>query len=620
MTRLQRAFTAICLAAVSVLSCSQDRPSSIVVQGPEIDGEATTGASGFSEQDNAAIGLLPPSQLATSRAVDPDALTLTIDVTQDGETQSVSSERDPSTGRFVGTVFIPTGTTVDISIMWSETFRSTTLPLAQATRIVPIPFNIDELEISFPSNIYNTTFDTDRDGLANLAERNSNTDPLSALDPGDPVVLVNVDVRLQTPIQLQDSVSNPAAPSTMVNAELNETPVSLTFDGTNWVGTTTAVQGSDAFLTADDYQTDFDDDNDGFFNFVEFSENTDALDFNDPPRDPCELTQFGEGCDVDSDSDNIPDSVEGANADSDEDGTPNYLESVLVDDDGDGLSRQDDRDETNACIPSDTNEACLASLDEDSDGIQDNLDNCPFDANPDQADADNDGVGDACEGDADGDGILDDLDNCPADSNANQNDFDNDGQGDVCDDSDNDTVFDNFDNCPVNANTDQADADNDGIGNECEADTDSDGIPDDVDNCPVVANTPQSDFNILDDIDNCPVDANTDQSDTDNDGTGDACESDGDFDSIPDDLDNCPAAVNPDQDDFNNDGQGDALPTPIRLIRITTAQAMRVKQTPIAMASPMMWTTAQRLPIQIKMISIMTGKVTPVTTLTMTPS
>jgi len=539
MTRLQRAFTAICLAAVSVLSCSQDRPSSIVVQGPEIDGEAPTGASGFSEQDNAAIGLLPPSQLATSRAVDPDALTLTIDVTQDGETQSVSSARDPSTGRFVGTVFIPTGTTVDISIMWSETFRSTTLP-----------FNIDELEISFPSNIYNTTFDTDRDGLANLAERNSNTDPLSALDPGDPVVLVNVDVRLQTPIQLQDSVSNPAAPSTMVNAELNETPVSLTFDGTNWVGTTTAVQGSDAFLTAsflaanqpavnlavvqrsenvgngttivvlnDDYQTDFDDDNDGFFNFVEFSENTDALDFNDPPRDPCELTQFGEGCDVDSDSDNIPDSVEGANADSDEDGTPNYLESVLVDDDGDGLSRQDDRDETNACIPSDTNEACLASLDEDSDGIQDNLDNCPADANPDQADADNDGVGDACEGDADGDGILDDLDNCPADSNANQNDFDNDGQGDVCDDSDNDTVFDNFDNCPVNANTDQADADNDGIGNECEADTDSDGIPDDVDNCPVVANTPQSDFN--------------------NDGQGDAC-GDADSDTILDDIDNCP--------------------------------------------------------------------------------
>ena len=61
-------------------------------------------------------------------------------------------------------------------------------------------------------------------------------------------------------------------------------------------------------------------------------------------------------------------------------------------------------------------------------------------ANPDQADADADTIGDACDddfvvtpGDDDGDGIGNEGDNCANVANANQADSDQDGLGDACD-------------------------------------------------------------------------------------------------------------------------------------------------------------------------------------------
>jgi len=47
--------------------------------------------------------------------------------------------------------------------------------------------------------------------------------------------------------------------------------------------------------------------------------------------------------------------------------------------------------------------------DGDGDGVFDDVDNCPFISNPDQADFEGDGVGDACDSDTDGDGLPDDY-------------------------------------------------------------------------------------------------------------------------------------------------------------------------------------------------------------------
>jgi len=100
--------------------------------------------------------------------------------------------------------------------------------------------------------------------------------------------------------------------------------------------------------------------------------------------------------------------------------------------------------------------------DSDGDGVCETSDNCPFVYNPAQNDADNNGVGDACDeclafgGDIDYDGVCDDNDNCPAIANPDQADFDSDWLGDSCD------------NCPFDTNVDQVDSDGNGIGDACD--------------------------------------------------------------------------------------------------------------------------------------------------------
>jgi outer membrane protein OmpA-like peptidoglycan-associated protein len=134
--------------------------------------------------------------------------------------------------------------------------------------------------------------------------------------------------------------------------------------------------------------------------------------------------------------------------------------------------------------------------DNDGDGLADASDKCPNDAETKNGFEDDDGCPDA--GDDDRDGIPNDKDKC-VDKPETKNGFqDDDGCPDELD-ADNDGILDSADKCPDKAETKNGFQDDDGCPDEL-PDQDKDGILDNADKCPSEPETK----NGFEDNDGCP--------------------------------------------------------------------------------------------------------------------
>jgi hypothetical protein len=438
------------------------------------------------------------------------------------------------------------------------------------------------------TNAADAAADEDTDGISNLEEYRRGTDPSVInvfTDTDNDTILDDVDNCLNTPNTDQlDSDGDAGDVDASSNTSKGGDACDIDDDNDGMSDAFESLYGLNPLLAAD-AGTDLD--QDGVSNLDEFNNGTNpsvdnyetidsdadgTVDVTDNCPSDANSNQadmdgdtVGDVCDSDMDNDGVVNGLDAfptnasESADFDNDGTGNNADT---DDDADGMSDSFEQlygfnplDNSDAAIDTDSDgvsnlgefqagtnptvsDLTASDVDSDSDGVSDASDNCRTTANSNQQDTDRDSIGDVCDSDIDNDGVANARDAFP--TNATESvDSDNDGTGNNADsDDDNDGMSDAYEALyglnPLDASDADADTDGDGISN---LDEFTGGTSPTVDNEDPDATAADSDSDGVADVsDNCPSDVNANQQDTDNDGAGNACDTDDDNDGMPDDF------------------------------------------------------------------------------------
>lgn len=150
--------------------------ASLVVLGLNACSEGSSTAS-VDDEGKSSIRMVAPDFIPT-RAIDYD--TLLPVVTINGRDVTLSSDGE----QWTGTTTVPVDTDASLSVDWIEN-NSTSLLLARAQKTLLRVGGSAAFEISDDDYITEgPDFDLDEDGISNIAERRTDTDPFDPNDPG----------------------------------------------------------------------------------------------------------------------------------------------------------------------------------------------------------------------------------------------------------------------------------------------------------------------------------------------------------------------------------------------------------------------------------------------------